>query len=504
MKEIFLVCLLLAAMLPAGMPSEPVVLLTNSIDRELNSDVIDVLEGNYDVTVVDASGFEPYRTSTYIIILGGNKAPEGVGDIVETVLSEQERNEIGTEKRMLTKLNLWHEGQVVVLFAGPDREQTQGACQEGGTCYSSLLKAIERVREEVMTPDQKGIAFLWPHPLLSSDEIAPYAPAKGEFTKVPHLVSYPLEETCWFFWIDDDPYAKYAHPVRFVFFGIESGDLTMYNEEWWPVLNKVSLWAEEEEYWNTAYWVYSAEIERPAPSVSFYRIGAPVNQEEESTGKALVVNGWKKGEHSKETMEEDEKSMAAAFRETGLSVEEARTVKDIEKVLNVWSKEMEPDSNLVMYITAHGNRGYVVIGGEKFTVPALAKLLGDFEDGVHIFVIVDACYAGAFLADEMKDEAEIIMTSTSSTKCAYEDFDPKNDRNPLDKGSEFTSGLSQNFYMLQEISVDSPKDVYGRISAVVEDVMLDTIELDAAAQNDFSDPQLWITEATEGPPEVYT
>lgn len=306
-----------------------------------------------------------------------------------------------------------------------------------------------------------------------------------------------MEESCWFFWIDDDPYAKYAHPVRFVFFGIESETLTVYNEEWWPVLNKVSLWAEEEEYWNTTYWVYSTGIERPTPSVSFYRVGAVLNQEEESTGKALVVNGWKEGEHSKETMAEDEKSMTAAFKETGLSVEQARTVKDIEKILKKWSKEMESDSNLVIYITAHGNKGYVVIGGEKLTVPAFAKVLGDFEDGVHIFVIVDACYAGTFLADEMKDETEIIITSTSSTKCAYEDFDPKNDPNPLDKGSEFTSGFSKTFYLLQEISVDSPPDTYGRIFSKVEDVMSGTIELDAAAQNDFSDPQLWITEATE-------
>ncbi|MGC1122507.1 MAG: caspase family protein [Candidatus Methanofastidiosia archaeon] len=503
MKEIFLVCLLLAGMLPAGTPNESMVLLINFIDRGLNSDFIDFLEGNYNVTVVDASEFEPYRNSKYIVILGGNKAPEGVGDIVETILNEQEKNEIGTEKRMLTKLNLWHEGQVVVLFAGPDREQTRVACQEGRNCYSSLLKAMERVREEVITPDQKVVAFLWPEPLLSSDQIAPYAPAQAEFTKVPYLISYPLKESCWFFWIDDDPYAKYAHPVRFVFFRIESGDLMMYNEEWWPVLNKTSLWAEEEEYWNTAYWVYNAGIERPKPSIFFYRVGAPLNQEEEPTGKALVVNGWKEGEHSRETMAADEKSMTAAFKETRFSVEQARTVKDIEKILKTWSKEMEPDSTLVIYITAHGNEGYVVIGGEKFTVSAFAELLGDFEDGVHIFVIVDACYAGGFLADEVKKEAEIIITSTSSTKRAYEDFDPKNDPNPSDKGSEFTSGFSQTFYLLQEISVDSPPDNYGRIFAKVEDVMSGAIELDAAAQSGCSDPQIWIVEATEGPPEVY-
>ncbi|MBU7014510.1 MAG: hypothetical protein HXS52_07735 [Theionarchaea archaeon] len=504
MKEIVLVCFLLAGMLPAGQPDETVVLLINSIDRGLNSDFIDFLEGNYDVALVGASEFEQYKKSPYIVILGGNKAPEGVGNIVDTILSEQEKSEISTEKRMLTKLNLWGEEQVVVLFAGPDREQTQTACQEGTTCYSSLLNAIKRLKEEVITPDQKIIAFLWPEPLSSSDEIAPYAPAQEEFTTVPHLIPYPLEESCWFFWIDDDPYAKFAHPVRFIFFWIESEDLTVYDEEWWPVLNEASLWADEEEYWNAAYWVVNAGIERPTPSVFLYRAGAPLDQEEESSGKALVVNGWKEGEHSKETLAEDEKSMTAAFRGTGLSVAGARTVRDIEKTLRTWSKEMEPDSTVVTYITAHSNRGYVLIGGEKLTVAAFSKLLSDFEDGVHIFVIVDACYAGTFLADELKKEAEIIITSTSSTKRAYRDFDPKNDVNPLDKGSEFTSGLSKNFYVLQEISVDSPPDTYGRIFGKVEEVMTDIVELDAAAQNGFSDPQLWITEETKGPPEVYT
>lgn len=503
MKEIVLICLLLMGMLPAETSSETVVLLVNSIDRGLNSDFIDFLEADYDVALVDASGFEPYRSNKYIVILGGNKAPEGVGDIVETVLSDQEKNEISAEKRMVTKLNLWQQGQIVVLFAGPDREQTQVVCQEGRNCYSSLLNAMERVMEEAIAPDQKAIAFLWPEPLLSSDQIAPYAPSNAEFTEVPHLIPYSLKENCWFFWIDDDPHAKFAHPVRFVFFGIESEDLTTYSEEWWPVLNKASLWAEEEEYWNSTYWAYSAGIERPTPSIFFNRVAAPLAQEEESTGKALVVNGWKEGEYSRHTMAEDERSMAGAFRETGFSVEQARTIRDIERILKTWSREMEPDSALVMYITAHGNKGYVLIGGETFTVPALAKLLGDFKDGVHIFVIVDACYSGSFLADELKNEAEIIITSTSSTKCAYEDFDPKNDPNPSDKGSEFTSGFSKNFYLLQEISVDSPPDTYSRISSRVEEAMSGTIELDAAAQNGYSDPQSWMTEATEGPPEVY-
>ncbi len=493
MKEIFLVCILLAGMLPSGTPAEPVVLLANSIDRGLNSDFIDFLEAERPLELVDASEFESYKNSAYIVILGGNKAPEGVGDIVEKVLSEQEKNEIGKEKRMLVKLNLWQEGQVVVFLAGPDREGTGAACQENKKSYTSLLRAIETLRSEIITPGQV-IAFLWPQVLLNSDRIAPYAPLQTETTKFPNLIPYSLKENCWFFWIDDTPYAKYAHPVRFVFYGVESQDSTVYDEEWWPVLNGKSLWVEEDEYWNKIYWVYNPGFTRPTPSFFHYRTGTALNQEEESAGKALVANGWKKGEAYEEGMAEDEKGATAILKDMDLTVERAKTVREIKTKLKNWARDMKPCNMLMIYITAHGGKGYVAVGGEKFTAAECAELLSAFDDGVHIFLIVDACHAGSFITDEMKEEAEVIITATSADKCAYRDFDPENDPNPFDKGSEFTSGLVESsalFLESQPVPL-SPKDVYGRIFGSIEDVMMDAVDLDAAAINGLSDPQLWM------------
>ena len=501
MKEIFLICLLLAGMLPSSTPNEPVVLLTNSIDKELNSEFINFLEAERSVNLVDASEFENYKNSTYIAILGGDKAPEGVGDIVDMVLSAQEKNDIAQKERMLIKLNLWKEGQVVVFLAGPDRERTREACQESSKCYTSLLKAIETVRQGVTAPEQK-IVFLWPQLLSSSDIISPYSPKQSEITEFPHIVPYPLKESSWFFWIDDTPYAKYAHPVRFFFFGVESQDSTVYSEEWWPVLNGKSLWVEEDEYWNTSYWVYNPGLSKPKSSI-FYRTGAALTQEEEPVGNALVVNGWKAGESCKEGMAEDEKGMTGVLNEMGFATERARTVKEMETKLKNWARQMKPCNTMIIYITAHGGKGYVVIGGEKFTVSQCADLLSTFEEGVHIFFMVDACYGGSFIADEMKKEAEVIITATSADKCAYGDFDPQNDPNPSDKGSEFTSGLVEsltcNFPESGEQPL-SPPDTYGRIFGKVEEVMLDAVLDDASAQNGLSDPQIWMIEFVEGPP----
>lgn len=530
MKGIFLICLLLLAMLPSGAASEPVILLTNSVDKSLNTDFIDSLNAERTVTVVEASAFENYKNSKYIVILGGNKAPEGVGDIVEKALSEQEKTQISKEKQMLIKLNLWQKGQVVVFFAGPERETTNAVCQENKKSYVSLLKGVETLKEEIITPDHMTIAFLWLQPVLGSDRISPYAPSSlpKEVTTLPYLVPYSLKENCWFFWVDDAPYAKYAHATRFVFFGIDSGTSTVYREEWWPVLNGKSLWTEKNEYWNTSFWVYDAGLSAPKPSVLRSQVGSePALQETMRTSesgivcpsvtsqgdtikdKYLVVNGWKAGESNGDDMAEDEKNMTSALETMGAPVEKARTVKEMEVKLKNWAGKLAPGDTLLVYITAHGDVGYLVIGGEKFTVAAFAHLLSKFEAAVRIIVIIDASYAGSFLADEMKKEAHLIITATSADKCAYGDYDPKNDPNPTDKGSEFTSGFTEEtiLYMKENYGTLSPKDVYGRIFGKIEDVMINGFlggeTLDASALGGFSDPQLWQLESEKTPVPKY-
>ncbi|MBU7047018.1 MAG: hypothetical protein HXS54_11350 [Theionarchaea archaeon] len=495
MKEIFLICLLLTGMVPAQ-TSEPIILLTNSIDREYNSDFVAFLEIERSVQIVDASEFDNYMKSTYIVILGGNKAPEGVGDIVDKVLSDQEKNDISKDKQMLIKLNVWKEGQMVVFLAGADREKTSEVCQETGNSCTSLLTAIETVKKDLITAGDM-IIFLWPHILLTSDAISPYAPYQSETEKYPLLVQYPLKENSWFFWIDDDPYAKYAHPVRFVFFGAESKETTVYNEEWWPVLNGTPLWVDKSEYWNAFYWVYNSGLVQPKPSI-YFGVKTALDEKPESVGRALVVNGWKGQEACKEDMAEDEKGMTAVLEKMGFTVEGANTVKEVETQLKKWAKEMTLCNTLIIYITAHGNDGYTVIGGERFTASEFAALLRNFEEGVHIFVVIDACSAGSFIADDMKKKAEMIITATGAHKRAYRDFDPVNDVNPTDKGSEFTSGFTEalyNFLENQDTPL-SPPDTYGRIFGSIDEIFSGTVEMDAGAQNGKSNPQLWKAEIT--------
>lgn len=493
-----IVLFLLCGMLFQGIscnPGEPIVLVANSIDSNLNSGIIDSLAEERDVIRVHPSEFESYKTSTYLVILGGTKAPEGTGDIVDSILTEKERITL-QEGGMLVKLNVWHSRQVTIIMAGPEREKTREVFEENTENVSSLLEGIETVVQE----GYESLIFLWPSPIGTTDTLAPYAPASllPETIKLPHVSPYPLKEDVWFFWIDDAPYAKYAHPTRFVLFGIETRVYRIHQEEWWPILNGESLWVDSHQYWDKTYWVHNPGVSKPwssfIPAVVKYSLPG-----ESHSDRALVVNGWSTGQPYQD-MSEDEKGMKEALTKAGMYVEAVNTAAEIRHVLQRWAGEMESSNTLVVYITAHGGRGYFSINSTIFKISELVLLLDTFEKGVHIHVIIDASYAGSSVYP-LKLIAEIVITSTSEVTPAYSDLDPDHDFNPGDKGSEFTSGLTASLKELarDETRVEKWKNQAAEYNKswyiyLLAEAFKTAKELDAGAVMEYTTPVMWIDE----------
>jgi parallel beta-helix repeat protein len=114
-------------------PKPKIVLLANSIDLNLSSNFTVFLKGQgVDIIYVNASNFSEYKQERFIVILGGPDAYEGVGEIVREVLNESEQGWLREKgnRRMYVKTNVWRTGQVVMIIAGSDREETQKACEE--------------------------------------------------------------------------------------------------------------------------------------------------------------------------------------------------------------------------------------------------------------------------------------------------------------------------------------------------------------------------------------
>ncbi len=58
----------------------------------------------------------------------------------------------------------------------------------------------------------------------------------GDIVKAADSTKYRVERECWFFYLDDIPEAKFAHPVRYVFVYCDNGGFEIIKESWWPHL----------------------------------------------------------------------------------------------------------------------------------------------------------------------------------------------------------------------------------------------------------------------------
>jgi hypothetical protein len=114
-------------------PMSKIVVLANSIDYGLASDFFNFLENNgFETVHATVDDFVSYKEEKFIVILGGPDAPEGVGEIVQEVLSEVEENsirEVGARKKY-ARTNMWIQGQRVMVIAGSNRQETKNAHEE--------------------------------------------------------------------------------------------------------------------------------------------------------------------------------------------------------------------------------------------------------------------------------------------------------------------------------------------------------------------------------------
>jgi hypothetical protein len=110
-------------------PFREVLLVCNSIDYELTGKELKTIltDKGYIVRRIPPGTFGLYRWfSPKIILLGGHKSPEGMGDIVGTILSVSEQHMV--EKKgmaMFAHDDKDFKNQSIVILAGKDREETQ-------------------------------------------------------------------------------------------------------------------------------------------------------------------------------------------------------------------------------------------------------------------------------------------------------------------------------------------------------------------------------------------
>ena len=324
----------------------------------------------------------------------------------------------------------------------------------------SLEKATEMVLAEVVKPDEldrEVIVFSLPEPLTPEDRLQPYVGADLERPGE----AYTLENDAWFFFIDDAPGAMFTHPSRFVLVDRSTKEISVFDEGWWPVLNDSSLWTETEVYWDESNWAYSNVDWRPSRlelSFNTNMLASLANrhiEDQRGFGTSLVVNGWDEGQTLQEDMQDNAGNMLENFINSDFDHDYIGPPSDtgiLERIKN-WifdqSIVLQPSQTAVIYITGHGGvtddqNGYVSLGQEWLYESQLVNWLGMFDPGVHVIVIVDACYSGSFI-DGLSEVADVAVSSTDAHDCGYGDYDPDDDPNPNDQGTEFSSGYAEDW-----------------------------------------------------------
>jgi hypothetical protein len=333
------------------------------------------------------------------------------------------------------------------------------ACSATPSGEVTLDDATQLVLKEVVQfddPDHQLIVFALSEPLQPGDIIHPY--------QFPGLEPFPeprsVEREEWFFWVDDTPGAQFAHPNRFVFVDRASGEITISEAEWWPVLNEAGLWIEREDYWDEDNWIFSNFEYRPVDVPKSGAIGRlasllPVGlAQEEGIGSAIVINGWTDGQTGEEDFEADADGMhdsltAAGFDTTYLGPPEDdnpdRNGDADLGGINTWFRtkkdELEAGDTLFIYITSHGSEG--ILG--PLTDNFLRRRLEEFDPGVNVIIVLQGCNTGSFIAP-LLDHVNLIITATNAEKPSFGDIDLLYvDTNYADVGSEFTSGYIEDW-----------------------------------------------------------
>lgn len=351
------------------------------------------------------------------------------------------------------------------------------ACGGGsdGDGEVSRDEAAALVIEELVTAGDRVVVLGTSEPLDAGDRIVAYHPHPERVAEV----ALEAESGSWFFWIDDDPRARFDHPSRFVIVDRESGELTTVDARWWPTLDGVAVW-DDAAYASEVDWVY-ADVEGamearrglvPQPS--------PIADCTAGGGHAIVINGFKPDETGKEHFAKDGANMNDALTDAGLDttyfgpvdaegVDSEFTLDAVDGWFTQKAAELGPGDTLVVYVSAHGfvsdiadwHDGETWLGGIFET--DLERWLAKLDPGVNVVVMLDGCHAGGML-DSLTCVADLAVTATDEASSSYFDVDDARDSNPQDNGSEWTSSILTCWNSLMETD-ESRADLSGRAAA---------------------------------------
>ncbi|MBU7021204.1 MAG: caspase family protein [Theionarchaea archaeon] len=321
---------------------------------------------------------------------------------------------------------------------------------------------------------------------------------------------------CWFFWLDYDPMAHFSHKTLYVLVSASTGEMTIKEAEWWPVVNGKEMWGKFIERASDEFLVYETEPEKiEAELVSIGLPELPPLRTHALPGCeawAIIVCG---SDDVTDTFDEDIKGIYNVL--TGLEyaddhifyvspwtgdqgVDRVTNISNVQWAINQVAARSDSEDTVFFFYTSHGgvdsldcNPG--APGGGTISSTNVDNWL-DTITSRDMIILIEACHSGSFIGaycdrivaaeNELTGDGEtnrIVMTATDTLHSSYGDVDPLVDPNPGDTGSEFPGGYIEAFS-----TPDADLDGDGAIS--VGEAYQYAWDNDAARLSDQSCPQI--------------
>jgi len=135
---------------------DPVVVLANAIDGGMAQGLYSRLaESGVEAIKSDAVVFDVLKDSRFVVVLGGQKSPGGVGEIVSSILDEKQKESLLVDGAYGTFIRegLYSRGQRIYVFAGHEKGDTQKAWSAGLTAFlDGVSQATPRVNVSAYDP----------------------------------------------------------------------------------------------------------------------------------------------------------------------------------------------------------------------------------------------------------------------------------------------------------------------------------------------------------------
>ncbi len=257
-----------------------------------------------------------------------------------------------------------------------------------------------------------------------------------------------LKNDSYFFLLDLEPGAYFAHPVKYII--VQSGQVTptVVNAEWVPTVNgEVPTEFTKETPDTNLVIARNISLSKVQSMVPIFKFPVLSLLEKEAV---IVVQGLMSTENlytdSVQTYNVvwDFFQAYKTARPTGTVDVYGLSAGTADNILTLIDSVVEGHSIVTIYIIAHGNVDWIRLGGIGFTASQFKTKMQAYPS-VKFNFLLGSCHGGSFINDlNTLSNVRTVLTACESTGGAYPDWDTygsMTDYNSSDIGSEWTSSV---------------------------------------------------------------